>query len=74
MNIMDIETENMIKARQSFDFLVKDLMALTPTENPFIGDAALEMLVVVREAERKMKRLMDNCQVASDSPAPAMKG
>jgi len=52
------EIESVIKAKQNAHLLSSDLINVASSENGLLSDAALDLLKVVSEVERKLERLV----------------
>lgn len=49
-----MEHENIIKAQQGADILRQDLRAILSTENALLADAAMELIHLVGQIDRKL--------------------
>lgn len=49
-----MEHENIIKAQQGADLLRQDLRAILSTENALLADAALELIQLLSQIDRKL--------------------
>lgn len=49
-----MEHENIIKAQQGSDLLRQDLRAILSTENALLADAALELIYLLNQIDRKL--------------------
>lgn len=63
-----MDVENVTKAAQTANLLVSDLRGVVSSRNPFLGDAALDLLKTVVEVEKQLKRLCLSAeQLAQDT-------
>lgn len=49
-----MEHENIIKAQQGSNLLLQDLRAILSTENALLADAALELIYLLNQIDRKL--------------------
>lgn len=49
-----MEHENIIKSQQGSDILRQDLRAILSTENALLADAALELIQLLSQIDRKL--------------------
>jgi hypothetical protein len=58
--INDKDQESLTKATHDANFLVQDLRDLVKSDNPLLGDIALEILQQAVQVEHRLQRLLSS--------------